>query len=153
MSPHSASEQRSGRADGSHSLPYHGLSTLALGFFGVAVITPFALAVDPIIFFRNISVINSAFGIGLAGVTEYILGRLTDNGRSWPQLPAWVGSVRTWTVSMLLYGVGLVGLYFSIPSWIPTLVISGMHTFAVGSIVTLCLGSARSGVWAVRQAV
>ena len=153
MSSYSASNERGGRADRSDSLPYIGLSSLALGLFGVAVMVPFALAVDPVVFFRNISAIHFGGGLGLASLTDYTLSRLTNNGTSWPQLPAWVGSTRTNIVSTLLYCAGVIGLYFFTPSWIPALVIGGMHAFAVGSLITICIGSFRSGSWAVRHVV
>jgi len=56
-------------------------------------------------------------------------------------------------VSILLHGTMSVGLYVFSPSWLPVVVIGGMHAFAVGTVVMISVGSIRSGVWAVRQAI
>jgi|SRR6056297_3495205 len=156
MPSYFAFNKRGDRTDGSDSLPYTGLSGLGLGFFGVAVMAPFALAMDPVAFFGNVSAGHLIAGLGSAGLIDYTLSRLTDNGKRWPRLPIWVSSssIRMFVVSLLLQGAvfgGIHAVYLFVPSWLPVLAIGMMHAFAVGSVVTTIVGSARSGIWAVRQ--
>jgi len=135
----------------SDSFPYRGISTLAIGIVGTAMVSPLLLVISLSEFIMNISPWSFVVGLGVAITIDYMFGRLTDNSRRWPKLPAWTNSPRVFVVGFVISMIGVIMPFFPAPSWAPTVAIGGINAFATASATVIIFGSTRSATWLVRQ--
>jgi len=151
MPPFSGILQNSNQSDKLCQAPFRGITTVATGAFGVAMISPLVLAVSLSGFIGDMSLQSFAAGLILAIIIDYGLGRLTRDGSHWPKLPRWVNSEYG---LILAFVSGMIAFIMSVipaPSWAPAVAIGGMHAFATASVSTVIFGGTRSAVWTIRK--
>ena len=143
--------QKNGQTDELYQAPFRGITTVAIGALGVAMISPLVLAVTASEFITGMSLQSFAAGLAFAILIDYTIGHLTGDSSHWPKLPAWISSEYIFIPIFISSMVAFMMSFIPAPSWAPAVAIGGMHAFATASVAALILGGTHVAVWTIRR--